>query len=230
MLQQTQAARVVPYYSRFLENFRTVEELANASLRDVLTLWQGLGYNRRAVMLKWLAEQVVKEHGGIVPQAPEQLAKLPGIGKATAGAIAAFAFNTQAVFIETNIRRAYIHHFFKEGTAVADAEIYPLVAATVDHKNPRQWYWALMDYGAHLPKITANPNRRSRHYVKQSKFEGSNRQLRGKIIRLLLNQKTMKPAGVAKHFSLPMSQIKKVINELEQEGFIKNSNGFLVLL
>lgn len=230
MLQQTQANRVVEYYARFLENFRTVEALAQAPLRDVLVVWQGLGYNRRAVMLKRLAEQMVREHGGVLPQAPEALAKLPGIGRATAGAIAAFAFNAPTVFIETNIRRAYIHHFFKEGSAVADAEIYPLVAATVDQTNPREWYRALMDYGAHLPKITANPNRRSRHYVKQSKFEGSNRQLRGKILKLLLKNKSMRPNEIAGELGKSTQGVATVLKSLEQEGFLLVKDNRFILI
>ncbi len=186
MLQQTQVARVIEKYTEFLKAFPSVEALANASLAEVLRVWQGMGYNRRARYLRDAAQKIASEHRGRVPKTEQELRTLPSIGHYTANAILAFAHNEPRVFIETNIRRAFIHHFFGNKRKVSDKNILPLVEATLDHKNPREWYYALMDYGAHLPKIARkNPNTQSKHYVKQSAFKGSLRELRGKIIRIL---------------------------------------------
>lgn len=186
MLQQTQVSRVLVKYKEFLKRFPTVVTLSNAPLSDVLRVWQGMGYNRRARYLRSGAQKIVHDYNGRVPKTEKELLEIPGIGHYTANAILTFAHNEPRVFIETNIRRVFIHHFFESKDNVTDNEIIPLVEATLDTKNPRQWYYALMDYGAHLPKvIRKNSNTQSKHYTKQSKFSGSLRQLRGKIIREL---------------------------------------------
>lgn len=190
MLQQTQVGRVIEKYGEFLQAFPNVETLANASLTEVLRVWQGMGYNRRALALHTLAKEIVKKYKGKIPHTRVELEALPCIGQYAAGAIRSFAFNEPEVFIETNIRRVFIHHFFQLGGStsklVSDKEILPLVEATLDTGNPREWYYALMDYGVHLPKIVKiNPNKQSKHYVKQGVFKGSLRELRGKIIRIL---------------------------------------------
>jgi len=184
MLQQTQVARVLEKYPEFLEKFSTVEALAVAPLSDVLRVWQGMGYNRRALALKRMAEKIVNEYKGKIPRERLSLESLPGVGHYTAGAVRAFAFNEPEIFIETNIRRIFIHHFFGNKEGISDQEILPLVEATLYMKNPSEWYWALMDYGSHLPKITkTNSNIQSKHYTKQRIFKGSLRELRGKIVR-----------------------------------------------
>lgn len=185
MLQQTQVQRVIPKYHEFITAFPDVYQLANAPLGEVLKVWNGLGYNRRAKFLHLTAQKIVRDHNGIVPSDLEQLMTLPGIGSNTAGAIVVYAFNAQVPFIETNIRTVYIHHFFDEQPLVSDQAILPITLQTMDQKQPRLWYWALMDYGAFLKSTTANLHRRSRQYIKQSKFEGSKRQLRGQVLRLL---------------------------------------------
>ena len=183
MLQQTQAARVIPKYHEFLALFPTVQALKNVPLSAVLTAWSGLGYNRRAKFLWQAAQQI----DGSFPDTVEELVKLPGIGANTAAAIAAYSFNQPVSFIETNIRTIYIHHFFPDRVDVHDRELLKIVAATVDHEHPREWYWALMDYGVHLKATVGNTSRNSKHYAKQSTFEGSKRQIRGQVIRLLTN-------------------------------------------
>lgn len=193
MLQQTQVARVLEKYPKFLKAFPNVAALADASLGDVLRVWQGMGYNRRARYLREITQKIMSEYKGHVPKTEEELRTLPGIGHYTANAILTFAHDELRVFIETNIRRVFIHHFFKNKKEVSDKEILPLIEATLDVKNPREWYYALMDYGAHLPKVVRkNPNKQSKHYTKQSAFKGSLRELRGKIIRTLSDkQKTL---------------------------------------
>lgn len=186
MLQQTQVGRVIPKYHEFLERFPSVRDLAEAPLGDVLRVWNGLGYNRRAKFLWQAAQQVVREHGGMFPDRSDQLVRLPGIGRNTAGAVLAYAYDRPAVFVETNIRTVFIHHFFHDRPAgVADEEILKLVGETLDKEHPREWYWALMDYGSYLKQTVGNLNRLSRTYAKQSVFEGSRRQVRGLVLRLL---------------------------------------------
>lgn len=185
MLQQTQVERVIPKYSAFLKQFGTVQKLSKASLGEVLTLWQGLGYNRRAKMLHLCAKEIICRHKGKFPTTSEALLELPGIGPYTSSAVAAFAFNTSTVFIETNIRSVYLHHFFNNKTNVSDREIVRYIVLTLDTEDPREWYYALMDYGSYIKKEFGNPNKRSAHHVVQSTFKDSDRQIRGAIIRLL---------------------------------------------
>jgi len=185
MLQQTQVSRVIPKYEAFLQQFPTVADLAQADLGDVLKAWSGLGYNRRAKFLWQTAGIVSRDFDNVFTPTVEGLVQLPGIGKNTAGAILAYAFNQPVVFIETNIRTIYIHHFFADRDDVADAEILALVTDTLDRENPREWYWALMDYGSYLKKTAGNASLRSKAYIKQSAFHGSRRQVRGQILKAL---------------------------------------------
>jgi A/G-specific adenine glycosylase len=188
MLQQTQVPRVREKYAEFILAFPTLRRLAEAPLADVLKVWQGLGYNRRALYLKRLAEAVVRDYGGRVPRERELLQKLPGLGPATSASVCAFAFGAAHPFIETNIRSVFIHHFFKGGKPVPDSRILPLVEKTLDRADPRNWYYALMDYGTHLKSGFPNPSRKSAGYKKQPPLEGSVRQARARIVKRLLEK------------------------------------------
>ncbi len=221
MLQQTQTHRVIHKYEQFIERFASFRILADASLREVLILWQGLGYNRRGKFLHQLAQRVVKEYNGTLPVDPAELIKLPGIGPATSASICAFAFNQPTVFIETNIRAVYLHFFFQGEKDVDDKELLILIAQTVDNKNPRKWYYALMDYGVMLKKTMPNPSRRSKHHTKQSKFEGSDRQIRGKIIRLLTELEAVSYGALIRLCDEPASRMDGIINGLLGEKIIK---------
>jgi len=185
MLQQTQTYRVDQKYRQFIIELPSFEVLAQVPLRTVFGLWQGLGYNRRALYLQQIAQKIVNEFNGQLPANITTLETFPGIGKATAASICAFSFNIPTIFIETNIRAVFIHSFFSEQSAVRDKDIMPLIEQTVDVPNPREWYYALMDYGVTLKKASPHLGRKSAHYVKQSKFEGSDRQIRGMIIKIL---------------------------------------------
>ncbi|MEK7519955.1 MAG: A/G-specific adenine glycosylase [Patescibacteria group bacterium] len=218
MLQQTQVARVTHKLRPFVRMFPSFRSLARAPLSRVLAAWQGLGYNRRALMLKRLAQTVVREHGGILPRDPVMLAALPGIGFATAGSIAAFAFQEPVAFIETNIRRVFIHFFFPHKKSVHDSDILKIVQKTVDTKNPREWYFALMDYGAWLARAEKeNPNRKSAHYQRQPKFEGSDRQVRGRILALLVTDGPLALSVIARRLSEPRARVMKVAVTLAKE-------------
>lgn len=223
MLQQTQVPRVIEKYASFIRHFPDFAALAQAPLGTVLKEWQGLGYNRRAIAVKKIAEIVQRDYAGKLPQDKETLVKLPGIGAYTAAAIGAFAFDRPTVFIETNIRAVFIHMFFGDRINVSDKEILPLIEQTLDRKNPRKWYWALMDYGVMLKKEFANPARRSSHHKKQSRFEGSNRQLRGKIIKLLTASEGLTKAAIAKTLNGDSAKIEIILANLEHEGFIKHT-------
>ncbi|HEX6258674.1 MAG TPA: hypothetical protein VFZ48_04295 [Candidatus Saccharimonadales bacterium] len=185
MLQQTQVDRVQPKFIVFMERFPSIRALAKAPLSDVLTVWSGLGYNRRAKFLWQAARQVIEQHQGVVPANLTELMALPGIGPNTAGAIMAYAFNEPVEFVETNIRTVLFHHFFENQEQVSDRELRVVVGALLDTEHPREWYWALMDYGAHLKKQSGGRLSQSKHYKKQSQFAGSVREMRGKIIRTL---------------------------------------------
>lgn len=223
MLQQTQVVRVIPKFESFIRAFPDESALARASLADVLRLWQGLGYNRRAKFLHDSAKQIVAMHGGVFPSASADILALPGVGKNTLGAIEAYAFNRPSLFIETNVRTVYIHHFFGEAEIVDDKTISQKLAETIDVEHPREFYWALMDYGSWLKTNGAQNIRRSKHYVKQSPLEGSVRQVRGQIIRqltggdLLLEQ--LKESLDADN------RFESALNGLLREGLIATTNG-----
>jgi A/G-specific adenine glycosylase len=225
MLQQTQVERVIQKYGHFISVFPDFPSLARSALKNVLSAWQGLGYNRRALALLRTAHVILTEYGGILPQEVDTLVKLPGIGKATAASIYVFAFNKPTVFLETNIRRVFIHRFFADHDNVNDREILPLVEKTLDRSHPRLWYYALMDYGAMLKKLIQNPNRKSSHYRKQPPFEGSDRQIRGKILRVLLKDAPLSASGIANTIRIARKRLTLTLTCLEQEGFIKVHRG-----
>jgi A/G-specific adenine glycosylase len=224
MLQQTQTDRVMPKYQSFLKRFPTIKHLARAATQDVLSEWQGLGYNRRALFAKHMAEKIVSSYQGKFPDEQLLLEDLPGIGPYTAAAVCAFAFNQPTVFIETNIRTVYIHHFSKNKEKISDKELFPIIKQTVDNKNPRRWYWALMDYGAYLKKAIGNINSKSKHYTKQSKFEGSNRQIRGEILKCLLQEPNQTAEQLTKRLQKDREKIIKILRDLVEEGFIREEN------
>ena len=221
MLQQTQVERVIDKFQEFLEAFPDFNSLAHAPLPRLLKIWQGMGYNRRVLALKALAQKVVAEHRGMLPREPEQLIALPGIGPYTAGAIAAFAFNRPVVFMDTNIRRVYIHEFFHDRDDIHDDEIIPFLERTMDAGHPRKWYNALMDYGTMLKKEHVNPNRRSAHYARQSPFENSNRQVRGTILKVLVTESQLSSAQIVKRTGMDSERVKQNLVQLMEEGFIK---------
>lgn len=226
MLQQTQVDRVVDKYTAFIQSFPDFYSLAHASLQMILSAWQGLGYNRRALFLQRTAQRVESEFHGTLPSNPAVLATFPGIGHATACSIAAFAFNRPVVFIETNIRSVFIHFFFQDTENVRDADILPLVETTLDAVNPREWYYALMDYGVMLKKTRVNPARSSAHYVKQTRFEGSNRQVRGMILRALTARSGMTTDEIASTINRPVETVAHLLSVLMNEQFIaKDSSG-----
>ncbi len=228
MLQQTQVSRVQTFYEKFIRRFPDFAALAGSKKSDVLRVWQGLGYNRRALALHKLAKIVMQEYDGKLPHGRIALEALPGIGPYTAGAIRTFSFGEPEIFIETNIRRVFIHSLFPRAAKVPDKKIMPLIEKTLDRRNPREWYFALMDYGAMLGGVeNGNPNRRSAHYARQSKFSGSDREIRGKILRLTLIRKKISVKNLGNAIPQPRGRISKVLGALSREGFLKRKGNVI---
>ena len=232
MLQQTQVSRVLGRWEQWLEAFPTPQALAAAPVAPVLQLWQGMGYNRRALNLKRSAEEVVARFGGQVPQGHEELLSLPGVGPATAAGVRAFAFCQPGVYLETNVRTVFLHELYQGRDKVPDTELEPLVAATCPEAGPRvrSWYYSLLDYGAHLKRTRPNPSRRSAQHTRQSAFEGSHRQKRAYLLRRVLEA----PASTGQ-LAADISQAERtagrpelteghtvaIMEELACEGFVE---------
>lgn len=233
MLQQTQVERVKPKFASFVKALPSFQALAQTDTKTLLSLWQGLGYNRRALNLQKTAQVIQQKYGGELPKHIDELVTLPAIGPATAGAIVAYAYNLPVVFIETNIRRAVIHHFFTDIDGVHDKDIYPILQTCIKNLDqnvtPREWYWAITDYGHRLKTITTNPNRKSKHYSKQSTFAGSARELRGKIVAHLISTNTSSSVELLKlaQSELQKEQFNTIVQGLEKEQFlVKTENGY----
>lgn len=227
MLQQTQVDRVIPKFNAFISRFPTITDLAQASLGDVLSLWSGLGYNRRAKFLHEAAKMVLSEYDGKVPDTIESLVKLPGVGPNTAGAIMAYSFNQPVIFIETNIRTVYFYHFFEDATDVTDSDLKARAIETIDTEHPREWYWALMDYGSYLKKQGAGRIDQSKHYKKQSPLKGSLREVRG----LIMKQLTREDVSLdTLRQRIPQDErFDSALLALEKEGLIQQTDGRLHL-
>lgn len=230
MLQQTQVPRVMEKYPIFVKRFPNFASLARAPLSAVLASWSGLGYNRRALFLKRLGEAITREYRGQVPRDPKVLETLPGIGRATAGSICAFAFDMPVAFIETNVRRVFIHFFFPRKKRVRDEELMPLVARACPKQGARDWYYALMDYGSYLSKRIENPNRNSARYVKQKRFAGSQRELRGMIVKVLLARKRISVIGIANATGQPVARVRMVVASLEHDHMARRAGQLVSLL
>ena len=250
MLQQTQVSRVDGRWQRWLERFPSPDALAQASSADVLEEWQGLGYNRRALALWKAAQQVSAEYGGVVPADERRLVALPGIGPATASGIRAFAHNLPGVYLETNVRTVFLHELFPGAEGVPDSALVPLVreacpagplavAGADEPCCPRSWYYALLDYGFYLKKTVPNPSRRSRSNVRQSRFEGSHRQKRALVVRLVLAARATGCGVTVDEACGALTQAEmsagrgpvqpayaaQLLNELESEGFCHEREG-----
>lgn len=245
MLQQTQTTRVDGRWQRWLQRFPTVSALAAAEPAEVLEEWQGMGYNRRALALL-RAAQAIAEGGGALPSDARALEALPGIGPATAAGIRAFAFDLPGVYLETNVRAVFLHELFPREEGVSDRELVPLVRATCPADasdpgdDPRTWYYALLDYGAYLKRTVPNPSRRSSGHARQSRFEGSHRQKRAELVRILLAHRGDAPGGVdlgtvaaelasaeekAGRRGVKTADVRALLEELAREGFCREETG-----
>jgi A/G-specific adenine glycosylase len=228
MLQQTQVPRVIDKFNQCIRSFPNVASLADASLGDILRVWQGLGYNRRAKYVHQAAQKIMTDFGGVFPTDIPSLTSLPGVGINTAGAIMTYAYNKPVIFIETNIRTVLIHHFFADQEVVSDAQMIPILRECVGSlegesstHSYREWYWAMMDYGAYLKRTVGNKSRSSSIYTKQSTFSGSRRQVRGSVLRILAE----KPVTIKELLRLiDDERLASVLDDLEAERMIKQED------
>lgn len=233
MLQQTQTDRVVPKYISFLKSFPDVGTLARASRRDVLTLWSGLGYNRRAVALHNAAKIIADAYDKCVPNTKETLLTLPGVGDYTAGAVLAFAYNKPVIIVETNIRTVVFHYCVREKGRIEDGVVHSFVEKmlcyAVGHGiSPRVFYSAMMDYGSYLKSSGVRVNTLSQHYVKQKSFDGSVRQARGTLLRFLV----VADKGVSekKLECLEVQRIKEGLSGLVADGLVEKRGKYYYLV
>jgi A/G-specific adenine glycosylase len=217
MLQQTQVDRVIPKFNAFIRRFPDIASLASSELQEVLLLWSGLGYNRRA---KYLYEFAVAINNlGTFPSTAKELSRHKGIGSNTAAAILVYTHNEPHFFIETNVRTVYINSFFNDKETVSDAEIIEKLTTTIDSENPREFYWGLMDYGSYLKKQNKGALAKSKSHKKQSTFAGSVRQLRGRIIKIVSNNTAVSIADLQD--TLQDHRLLDVLTKLEGEQMVR---------
>jgi A/G-specific adenine glycosylase len=217
MLQQTQVSRVIPKFDEFMESFPTIESLAKAETKQLLQVWSGLGYNRRAVWLKEAAKQIVESHG--FPQSLEELQKLKGVGPYTSRSVLIFAFNKDLAAVDTNIRRVLI----AEGLAteaMSEKQLQFIAEVVLLKGRSRDWHNALMDYGSQVmtPSTTGiSPT------SKQSCYEGSSRQVRGAIIRTLTGTSELGLEEIVKllECNVRESELESIMTQLVKDGLVE---------
>jgi A/G-specific adenine glycosylase len=236
MLQQTQAARVVPAFDSFVRRFPSFRALAGASRADVLRQWAGLGYNRRAVALHETARAVVRDHGGRLPRDPEVLRGLPGIGPYTASAIASFAFGAAVPAMDTNVRRVVARaQLGREAHEVPAVRLQAAAGEWIHRDDPAAWNGAVMDLGRErcrpTPRCEACPLARSCRFRRsgrrpspmprsQGRFEGSSRQLRGRIVQVLREERAATIAALAAATGASLLRLTSAVGALAGEGLL----------
>ncbi len=237
MLQQTQAARVVPAYVAFLRRFPTVRALAGAERAEVIRAWNGLGYNRRAVALSEAARAILSEFGGKVPREPDDLRRLPGVGPYTAAAVASLAYGVPVPALDTNVRRVIARFVLgvepheAKPSAVADAS-----AAIVDREDPGRWNQALMDLGREvcrpIPRCGSCPVARGCRSLivgrpggsaprRQGPFQGSFRQLRGKVVRAIAAADARTVGAIAAGTNESTERVAAAVRALASDGVVR---------
>ncbi len=224
MLQQTQVFRVIPKYSEFIQAYPTVSDLAQASTADILRMWKGMGYNRRALYLKKTAEIITTQFGAEFPDNEEELVKLPGLGTYTARALLVFAFKQNIAAVDINIRKIIIHFFFHD----IDQKP-PVIQKVADQLVPArmswEWHQALMDYGAiEMPKLKIKKIRKSDGIP----FKETNRYFRGRIIDML-RVGDIGELDLQKKFHKPSKFLSSIIDGLVKDGLVKREKGTIRL-
>ncbi len=214
MLQQTQVDRVIPYYQRWLKKWPTVQKLANASRTAVLKAWMGLGYNNRGINIHKAAQKIMEDYKGDVLAAVKDYKNVPGIGPYTSAAVRIFSANEDIITVDTNIRRIYMHEFNLKD----DSKVGELAQQCLPKGRSRDWHNALMDYGATF--LTA---RRAgiRPKTQQSKFEGSDRQIRAQILRSILNEGAKSEAELRALTQTESKRLKAVLAKLVRDDVLK---------
>lgn len=212
MLQQTQVNRVVGAFTSFTGVYPTIHDLADAPLAEVLRLWSGLGYNRRA---KYLHEAAKQLKDIATPWSYNDLIACKGIGPNTAKAVLVYTYNLPEIFIETNIRTVVLNYFYKKSEhTISDAEITLTMASVIDTAHPREWYWAIMDLGSYLKQTNNAQLHKAKSYKKQATFKGSLRQVRGQVIKLL-----------GEHTNLSVDELQNYIQDAHLNAALASLRG-----
>ena len=225
MLQQTQVERVLPKYETWLSRWPDFSALAGATQQEVLSAWSGLGYNRRAVFLWKLAQAVVSEYDGRLPSDPRELQTLPGIGEYTSRAILIFAYNRPLAAIDTNIRRVLIHELSLD-RSISMPHLQQVAGQVLPKRRAREWHYALMDYSRlALSRMVAD----IAPLTRQSKFEGSIRQIRGEIVRRLTRQRSVRLSTVARSLQRELADVERAVAGLEKDGLVRRNKDVVEL-
>jgi A/G-specific adenine glycosylase len=219
MLQQTQVNRVILYYEKWIARWPAIDALASAMRAEVLQAWMGLGYNSRAINLHKAAQKIVSEFDDDVLEAMKQYKEIPGVGRYTSQAVQIFSTNADLFTVDTNIRRIFIKEF-NLPEKVSDKELWKLAEKCLPIGKSRDWHNALMDYGAlHLTskKTGIKPK------TQQSRFEGSDRQLRARVIRILL-QGDESLTNMSRTLNVASSWLQRILEKLVSEEIISKKN------
>lgn len=250
MLQQTQVPRVQPKYEAFITAFPTLQALANADRASVLRLWQGLGYNSRAVRLHALAKVIIAERSGRLPTSSEELLTLPGIGPYTAGALVIFSQRKPAASVDVNIERVLKRVYFTPSQLPTKKDIAALQLKLIQHAEPHHLHAALMDLGsaictARSPKCGECPLYKRcrtrgvrpdeiRTVPKQSRFMDSTRWWRGQILKVLLQGPAAEQHIIYRIKQQPDAddeeRCAKAIASMTREGIIRKNKKLLKIV
>jgi A/G-specific adenine glycosylase len=224
MLQQTQVPRVIPKFAAFLERFPSFEDLAAATLAEVLSLWSGLGYNNRALRL-WQCALVLRDRraGGdaatrlALPATVDQLDELPGVGPYTARAVMVFAHNADVAAVDANVRRVLIHEL---GLAsdTGSARLQAVAEALLPRGRSRDWHNALMDYGS---EVLTSRTTGVRPLTTQSPFAGSRRDYRARVLRLLLDRSPRRRDELSAELDLAADATDEIVALLARDGLVR---------
>lgn len=236
MLQQTQVSRVVPTYRAFVRRFPSIRVLAAARLREVIVAWDGLGYNRRALALSESARLIAREHGGRVPEDPAVLQELPGVGPYTAAAVASIAFGVPRAAVDTNVRRIVARTVDGvDGGEVGAARVRALADEWLDRGDPGAWNQALMDLGREVcrphPRCDVCPLRTVCRFAergrspssngrRQPAFEGSFRQVRGAVVRVLRKEAGASFDELVERTNADPERLRAAVERLHAEGLV----------
>lgn len=236
MLQQTQVSRVVPAFPAFVSRFPTIESLAAASRGTVLRAWRGLGYNRRALNLSQAARAVVSEHGSMIPADPQALARLPGVGPYTAAAVASIGFGVPVPAVDTNARRVVARVVLGAEPAVASERAVGAAANRwLDRTDPGRWNQAVMDLGREvcrpIPRCDVCPLRRGCRFRREggrpvangcrpAPFLGSSRQVRGAVVRTLLERSPASLAFLVRATGFDRERVAAAVRSLARDGLL----------
>jgi A/G-specific adenine glycosylase len=215
MLQQTQVSRVIPYYEAWIKTWPTIDSLAQADKQDVLKAWMGLGYNRRAINLHRAALVIQDRFQADVPLAMQHFDEIPGVGEYTAQAVLIFSTNADIVTVDTNIRRILIAEF-KLPETISNHDLWDIARQCLPRGRSRDWHNALMDYGALL--ITARQTGIAPK-TRQSRYEGSDRQIRARLLKILLEMPATLPS-LSVHLEAPEERLLPILSKMCHEGLL----------